>query len=198
MFLQKASLFFNTDYVVTLNDGRMISGTTDNDGNTKRIRSSSKERTIEKVEFLASERIQPLCPKNRIRPGTRTKTIRPSEVATNKINVGSSVNTVTVQGNARKLTSGEIKMLRPIFKDSIFYTEVYIHHHAFLPFGLQGKMVGMTPNGELYCRNETFMEDFSKAIKPSDKIWFMHEMRMCGNGIVVTEAESKQKGPTMA
>jgi len=168
----------NTDYIVTLSGGRTVSGTTDNEGKTKRIKSANKEQSIEKVEFVASERIQPLCPKNRIKPGTRTKKIKPAGVATNNVNVGSSVKTVTVQGTARKLTSGEIKMLRPIFKGSIVYTEVYIHCEAFLPFGLQNKLTGMTPNGELYCPDTTtFREDFSAAtVTNKDKIWFVHEM----------------------
>ncbi len=175
---EKGKPLSNTDYLVTLSDGRTVGGTTDNDGKTKRIRSSNKEQVIEKVEFLASERIQPLCPRNRIQPGKKLKKIEPAGVATNQANIGTSVKTVTVQGNARKLTPGEVAMLRPIFKDSIFYTEVYIHREAFLPFGLQNKLTGMTPNGELYCPDlKTFREDFSAAaLTNKDKIWFMHEM----------------------
>lgn len=168
----------NTDYVVTLGDGRTVSGTTDDEGKTKRIKSANREQAIEKIEFIASDRIQPLCPKNRVQPGKCIKTISHPGVATNRVNVGTSVKTVTVQGNARKLTPGEVKMLRPIFKDSIFYTEVYIHREAFLPFGLQNKLTGMSPNGKLYCPDmTTFREDFSAAsVTHKDKIWFVHEM----------------------
>ena len=168
----------NTDYVVLLGDGRTVSGTTDNEGKTKRVKSANKEQPIEKIEFVASERIQPLCPKNRVKPGTRTKTIRPTGVATNKVNVGSSVNTVTVKGAARALTPGEIKMLRPIFKNSIFYEEVYVHNGDWLPFGMQDDETIMTPNGQLYCPKTTFREDYSTLSKSENNIkgWFIHEM----------------------
>ncbi len=166
----------NTDYIVTLGDGRTVSGTTDNEGKSKRIKSANKEQPIEKVEFVASERIQPLCPKNRVKPGTRTKQIKPAGVATNNVNVGSSVKTVTVKGTARKLTSGEIAMCRPIFKNSIFYTEVYVHKGDWLPFGLQDKDTAMTPNGEIFFPIGQFQEDFSKALDIKDKGLFIHEM----------------------
>jgi type VI secretion system secreted protein VgrG len=173
---EKGKPLSNTDYLVTLDDGRTMSGTTDNDGKTKRIRSANKERTIEKVEFIASERIQPLCSKNRVKPGTRTKKIKPSGVVTSKVNVGSSVKTVTVKGNARELTPGEIKMCRPIFKDSIYYSEVKIHKGEWLPFDMQPDDTAMSPNGEIFFPTATYQEDFSKAQNPKDKIWFMHEI----------------------
>jgi len=172
---EKGKPLSNTDYLVTLDDGRTMSGTTDNDGKTKRIRSANKERTIEKVEFIASERIQPLCSKNQVKPGIRTKKIKPSGVVTSKVNVGSSVKTVTVKGNARELTPGEIKMCRPIFKDSIYYSEVKIHNGEWLPFGIQDDHTAMAPNGEIYIPTAEFKDDYSIS-KPNDKIWFMHEI----------------------
>ena len=172
---EKGEPLSNTDYLVTLDDGRTVGGTTDKDGKTKRIRSSNKEQAIEKVEFLASERIQPLCPRNRIQPGKKIKNIKLAGVATNQANVGSSVRTVTVEGNSRKLTPGEIKMCRPIFKDSIFYSEVRIHNGEWLPFGMQDDHTAMVPNGELFIPIAEFKEDFSIS-NPHDKIWFVHEM----------------------
>jgi hypothetical protein len=166
----------NTDYIVLLGDGRTVSGTTDDEGKTKRIKSANKAQPIKKVEFVASARIQPLCPKNGVKPGTRTKTIKPTGVATNNVNIGKSVKTVTVQGTARKLTSGEIKMLRPIFKNSIYYEDVYIHNGEWLPFGIQDDHTAMCPNGEIFIPTLEFKEDFSTAPNPKDKIWFMHEM----------------------
>ena len=166
----------NTDYRVTLGDGRTVSGTTDNDGKTKRIKNTNKEQPIEKVEFFASEHIQPLCPRNPVQPGKRVKKIKPSGVTTTKENIGSSVKTVTVEGAARKLTSGEIAMLRPIFKDSIYYSEVNVHKEAWLPFNIQGNNTAITPNGEIYFPGDMFQEDFSKASKIEDKGLFAHEM----------------------
>ncbi len=172
---EKGTPLSNTDYLVTLDDGRTISGTTDNDGKTKRIRSSSKERTIEKVEFLASERIQPLCPRNRIQTGKKMKKIKLAGVSTNQTDVGNSVKNVTVKNTARPLTAGEIAMCRPIFKGSIYYSEVYIHNGSFLPFGLQDKDVAMAPNGEIFFTTDSFSEDFSKEDNKT-RIWFVHEM----------------------
>lgn len=174
---EKGKPLSNTDYLVTLDDGRTLGGTTDKDGKTERIRSSNKEQAIEKVEFLASERIQPLCPRNRIEPGKKLKQIEPPGVATNQVNVGSSVRTVTVEGNSRHLTTGEIKMCRPIFKDSIFYSEVRIHNGEWLPFGMQHDETAMAPNGEIFFPTGEFKEDFSAAsISDKTRIWFMHEM----------------------
>jgi len=173
---EKGKPLSNTDYIVTLDDGRTVGGTTDNDGKTKRIRSANKERTIEKVEFIASERIQPLCSKNQVKPGTRTKKIEPSGVVTSKVNVGSSVKTVTVKGNARELTPGEIKMCGPIFKNSIFYSNVRIHKGEWLPFDMQPDDTAMSPNGEIYFPTGKFQEDFSQALDIKDKGWFVHEM----------------------
>lgn len=161
---------------MTLDDGRTVGGTTDKDGKTKRIRSSNKEQAIEKVEFLASERIQPLCPRNRIQPGKKIKKIKPAGVVTNQVDVGSSVRTVTVEGNSRRLTPGEIKMCRPIFKDSIFYSEVRIHNGEWLPFGIQPDDTAMSPNGEIFFPSGQFQEDFSQAQAIKDKGWFIHEM----------------------
>lgn len=172
---EKGKPLSNTDYRITLGDGRTVSGTTDNDGKTKRIKNTQKEQPIEKVDFFVSERIQPLCPKNHIHPGTHTKKVALSGVTTNKTNVGSSVKTVTVEGTARKLTSGEIAMCRPIFKDSIFYSEVYVHKEDWLPFGIQDKDTAMSPDGEIYFPTGKFSEDFSKE-SGKIKIWFMHEM----------------------
>ena len=168
----------NTDYRVTLGDGRTVGGTTDNDGKTKRIKSTNKEQPIEKVEFFASKHIQPLCSRNPVQPGKRVKKIKPSGVTTTKENIGSSVRTVTMDGTDRKLTPGEIAMCRPIFKDSIYYSEVNVHKEDWLPFGIQNKDTIMTPNGELYCPKGKFQEDFSKlgAQDNDAKGVFMHEM----------------------
>jgi hypothetical protein len=168
----------NTDYCVTLGDGRTVNGTTDNVGKTKRIKNTQIEQPIEKVEFITSERVQPLCPKNRIQSGKCIKEVALSGVTTNKENVGSSVRKVTVEGNARPLTHGEIEMARQVFKSSIDYSKVKVHKEEWLPFGVQNDDTAMTPNGEMYFNPEKgFKEDFANTIvKPDDKIWFMHEM----------------------
>lgn len=164
-----------TDYRIMLDDGKTVSGTTDNYGNTKRIKNTGKEKKITEVEFIASKRIQPLCPNNSIKPGAPTKRTSITGVYTTPTNIGSSVKTITVKGKYRKLTSGEISMLSQIFKNAIDYSKVKIHHNVWLPF--QDKQTGVTPNGELYAPEKTFEEDYSSnLVKTDDKIWFMHEM----------------------
>lgn len=166
----------NTDYRVTLTDGRTVSGTTDSGGKTKRIKNTNKEQAIEKVQFFSSQRTQPLCPKNATRSGKCVKEVELSGVTTTPENVGSSVKTVTVEGTARPLTSGEIAMARLVFKDSIDYSKVKVHKEEYLPFGLQDDHTAMTPNGEMYFNPEQgFKEDFSVE-GPRFKIWFIHEM----------------------
>ncbi|WP_338091454.1 PAAR domain-containing protein [Sodalis ligni] len=66
------------------------------------------------------------------------------------------------EGKLRLLTSGEIALARSIYADEIEYHKVWVHCDGYLPFGMQGKNVAMTPNGELYFREATYSPDFSK------------------------------------
>jgi hypothetical protein len=75
----------------------------------------------------------------------------------------------------RHLTLGETRLARNIFGNSIQYHKVWIHCDSYLPFGLQGKMVGMAPNGEIYFRKETYERDFSFASRSSQH-FFIHEL----------------------
>ncbi len=49
------------------------------------------------------------------------------------------------EGALRLMTLGEIVMARRVFGKSIVYNRVWIHCDSYLPFGLQGKHVGMSP-----------------------------------------------------
>lgn len=75
------------------------------------------------------------------------------------------------EGSVRLLTSGEIQLGKSIFGNSIQWNNVWVHCESYLPFALQGKFVGMTPNGEMYFRKETYQKDFSKSSN-SDKHFF--------------------------
>lgn len=166
----------NTEYRVTLADGRTVSGKTDNSGKTRRIKNTNKEQPIEKVQFFSSKRTQPLCPQNAINSGKCIKEVQLSGITTTPENVGSSVKKVTVEGTARPLTSGEITMARLVFKDSINYSKVKIHKEEYLPFGIQDNDTAMTPNGEIYFNpDKGFKEDFSVE-RRDEKMWFVHEM----------------------
>ncbi|BCQ41756.1 hypothetical protein ERHA54_43590 [Erwinia rhapontici] len=68
----------------------------------------------------------------------------------------------TKGGSLRLMTLGEINMAKEIFRGTIIYPKVWIHKGSYLPFGLQLKRVSMSPNGEMYFRDE-YSPDFSKA-----------------------------------
>lgn len=74
----------------------------------------------------------------------------------------------------RKLTSGEIAMSQLVFKDSIDYSNIWIHLG-----GLIHTRTGnaMTPAGEIYLPKDDYLKitDFSLA-KPNIRHWFIHEM----------------------
>lgn len=168
----------NIDYRLTLGDGRAITGTTDNDGKTKRIKSATKAIAIEKAEFFVPDNI-PRCPGKQCSAGSEeaAKTIVIDEIETNQENVGSSVQTVTVKVKSRPLTAGEVAMTRLIFKDSIDYSKVRVHNEEYLPFGLQFNDTAMTPNGSMYFNQDHYVQDFSTVKdNPGAKMWFMHEM----------------------
>nr|WP_310615937.1 type IV secretion protein Rhs [Pantoea cypripedii] len=80
------------------------------------------------------------------------------------------------EGTLRLMTSGEISMAREIFGHSITYSRVWVHCGSYLPFGLQGRYVGMSPNGEIYFRKETFLNDFSFTADYSRQHFFIHEL----------------------
>lgn len=80
----------------------------------------------------------------------------------------------TKDGSLRLMTPGEIKMAREIFRNTINYSKVWIHKGSYLPFGLQFKNVSMSPNGEMYFRDE-YRSDFSRAHMRQQHT-FIHEL----------------------
>ncbi|MEM0706045.1 type IV secretion protein Rhs [Enterobacter quasihormaechei] len=78
------------------------------------------------------------------------------------------------EGSLRLLTSGEIVLAKSVYKSTIPYHKVWIHHDSYLPFGLQNKNTAMAPNGEMYFR-EHYREDYSISV-PFYKHMFIHEM----------------------
>jgi len=78
------------------------------------------------------------------------------------------------EGGIRLLTSGEIALASAVFKTTVQYHTVWIHHKSYLPFNLQNKNTAMTPNGEMYFR-DNYHDDFSTAM-PTFQHLFIHEM----------------------
>lgn len=81
------------------------------------------------------------------------------------------------EGTLRLMTTGEISMASEIFRGNIVYPRVWVHCDSYLPGGLQGKYVGMSPNGEIYFRKELYQTDFSAAhVSLVNKHTFIHEL----------------------
>ncbi|WP_072037780.1 type VI secretion protein [Enterobacter sp. Bisph1] len=78
------------------------------------------------------------------------------------------------EGETRLLTSGELRLAKSVFGNSINYHTVWIHHDSYLPFGLQNKEYAMSPNGEIYFR-DWYRKDFSQE-KIDLQHLFIHEM----------------------
>ncbi len=78
------------------------------------------------------------------------------------------------EGKLRLLTTGEVELAKSIFRATISYNKVWIHHGSYLPFGLQDKYTAMTPNGEIYFRH-WYRDDYSSA-PPFLQHLFIHEM----------------------
>ncbi|MCZ7841435.1 type IV secretion protein Rhs [Leclercia adecarboxylata] len=78
------------------------------------------------------------------------------------------------EGSLRLLTTGEVELAKSVFRSTIPYHKVWIHHDSYLPFGLQNKNTAMAPNGEIYFR-EHYREDYSLSV-PFYKHMFIHEM----------------------
>ncbi len=78
------------------------------------------------------------------------------------------------EGGARLLTTGEIQLAQSVFLSTIDYSKVWIHRESYLPFNLQDKNTAMTPNGEIYFRDQ-YCDDFSQTTDDLQHM-FIHEM----------------------
>lgn len=159
-------------YILHLENGNTVEGTTDQHGKTQRVL-TSKPVAITKAE-LTSEKINHCC------SAKETKTpqavvVTLEGVKTNPDNLSESVQKVIAKGSYRKLTAGEISLAKAIFKDAIKYDEVKIYKDSYFWFDLQTKHTAVTPNGNLYFNPEDFKEDFSTEDKWLVH-WFLHEM----------------------
>ncbi|WP_247904361.1 type IV secretion protein Rhs [Scandinavium goeteborgense] len=85
-----------------------------------------------------------------------------------------NTSTGSKEGTLRLLTPGEISLAKTVFRSSIDYHKVWIHHSSYLPFDLQDEHTAMTPNGELYFKH-CYKEDFSEEA-PFLQNLFIHEM----------------------
>lgn len=79
-------------------------------------------------------------------------------------------------GGVRLITTGEIALANSLYSYGIRYNKVWIHWKSYLPFNLQPVDIGMSPNGEMWYRDDTYSHDFSIEPDVQKKHRFMHEM----------------------
>ncbi|MDR2861142.1 MAG: hypothetical protein LBV07_01120, partial [Syntrophobacterales bacterium] len=84
-----------TSYCITLESGRTLTGTTGAAGKTGLIKSANEQLRVQKVEFIATDKPQPLCPRDWI-PGTSYYIIEFEGVA------GDEKNNNTADGGEKK------------------------------------------------------------------------------------------------
>ncbi|MRS91093.1 type IV secretion protein Rhs [Enterobacteriaceae bacterium RIT714] len=78
-------------------------------------------------------------------------------------------------GGVRLLTLGEIALATSLYGYGLRYNKIWLHRESYLPFNLQPIDVAMSPNGEMWFRENTYSHDFSMDILEK-KHRFMHEM----------------------
>ena len=166
----------NVKYTLKLDDGSMVSGMTDAEGRTKRVVTAQPVAVIEAT--LQPRELESCCSAHAeaLADEVGPLTFPVDGVSTNSTDVGVSEKQVgTPKGKSRSLTSGEISMVRLVFKDSLNYAAVRVYNGEYLWFGLQPDDTAMTPNGKMYFNAKYFKEDFSVQ-SAEQKHWFVHEM----------------------
>lgn len=160
-------------YTLTLDDGKEVTGTTDDQGKTARIETDGP-RAITKAT-LKPERAFCCARQAENSDGGSDDDgidVKLDGVKTNDDNVGSSVKEQVVDQKVRPLTSGEIEMAKKMFGNSVDYSKVKVHNGAYM---IGAGNNAMTPNGEMYFPEKFYQADYS-ANKDSDRAWFIHEM----------------------
>ncbi len=79
-------------------------------------------------------------------------------------------------GGVRLITMGEIALARSLYGYGLRYNQIWVHRESYLPFNLQPVDVAMSPNGEMWFREDTYSHDFSMEADVQKKHRFMHEM----------------------
>lgn len=165
------------NYVMYLADGTSRKGTTDHQGRTAPV-TTQQATQILRLELMPPEAAESACC---IAKGTDEPLLidlEGSQLFTDNSPNGAAIKTIPLpEGEKRALTTGEIAMARIVFKDSIDYSRVKIHHGGWWLFlGFQNTAV--TPNGDMYFPKSTelYKDDFSTSGIGEDKALFMHEM----------------------
>ncbi|MFJ4056163.1 hypothetical protein ACIPZC_22285 [Pseudomonas sp. NPDC089743] len=152
-------------YIITLADGRIVSGCTDDAGCTERIK-SSEPIGFERIEIFVDD-LSPCCGDGHIEEVLLSVDL--NGVHTSKEGFGQSEKHVTVEKGYRPLIEGEIGLARLLFKDSINYGSIRVYNKKY--FAFHPKEMAIAPNGH----PADFKEDFSIE-RTRLKRWFIHEM----------------------
>ena len=159
-------------YLLTLDDGEQITGTTDAHGKTARV-------TTAEPRVITNATLQPnsvfCCARqadNAAGGGDNRIDIELNGITTHANDLGSSIKEHQIEENVRTLTAGEIELAKKIFAHAIDYTRVKVHNGAYM---IGAGNNAMTPNGEMYFPKKFYATDFS-VLSDSLKIWFIHEM----------------------
>ncbi|SDY68829.1 Zn-binding Pro-Ala-Ala-Arg (PAAR) domain-containing protein, incolved in TypeVI secretion [Lysobacter sp. yr284] len=163
-----------TRYAITLGDGQVLQGTTDEDGKTARIVTDRAQAVIQ-AKFFPPDRMRTCCAQHVGASAPSATTVAIAGVQTNAVALGTSQAQVTVEGESRGLTEGEQRLARRIFQNAIDCDKVKIHNDEYLWFGMQDDKTAMTPNGEIWMPKALFREDYS-AESEGMKHLFVHEM----------------------
>ncbi|WP_370601541.1 PAAR domain-containing protein [Pseudomonas nitroreducens] len=165
------------NYVMHLADGTTREGTTDDKARTAQITTKEATRII-RLELLPPEPSESPCCVAKGLDEPLVIDLNSNQLFTDNSPNGAAIKTVSLpEGEKRALTPGEIAIARTVFKDSIDYSQVKIHHGGWWLFlGFQNTAV--TPNGEMYFPKSTdlYKDDFSTTGAGRDKALFMHEM----------------------
>ncbi|SLM58136.1 Uncharacterised protein [Acinetobacter baumannii] len=75
----------------------------------------------------------------------------------------------------RPLTSGEVKLVQSVYKNSIDCSKIKIYLGSYFPFDAQDVDTLVTPNGNVYVMQKLYKSDYSTETDDFKKI-FLHEM----------------------
>lgn len=96
-----------------------------------------------------------------------------SDIFTNKKE--GSIREVKVEIPFRKLTSGEIKLAKSIYKNTLNYEVIKIYFGSFFPLDAQNEDTFVTPNGSIYIMPKHYKDDYSIESVSYRKL-FIHEL----------------------
>lgn len=80
----------------------------------------------------------------------------------------------------RPLTSGEVKLVQSVYKNSIDCSKIKIYLGSYFPFDAQDVDTLVTPNGNVYVMQKLYKNDYSTETDDFKKIFFM-KWDMCGS-----------------